>query len=179
MGAVLVALLLQQAPDLFGDDPFDSGPAPNSPDSPPQPRPRQDDGPLVIPPPDGPVPDGVPKGEHAAPLKPPPIARGRDEWRIQLAAERQKLLDDMPKYGVPVAVTAIGGVAFLFGGAFALLGLPAALRGKFEPTFSIGAPMGVIGLGALVFGLIWVRERWLDRDPFWERIHEIETELGW
>ena len=60
MTAVLVALVLAQSTDLFGD-----GDEPSALEPPPVTTPKpQDDTPLVIPPADGEVPAGVPKGER-------------------------------------------------------------------------------------------------------------------
>lgn len=173
MAAALVALLLAQEPDLLGGDepwtPPDTGEAP--------PR-KGDDAPLVIPPPDGPVPDGVPKGEDALPLK-PPAARPKDQHRALLQIERQHLLDGRPSFVVPTVVTALGGLGLVIGAALSLIGLSAALRDDVQPSFVLGTVLGFIGLGGLVFGLIWEREVSLDREPFNERIEEIEQELGW
>ena len=170
MAAALVALLLAQEPDLFGGDP--------PPDSTPLPPKKGEDAPLVIPPADGPVPDGVPKGEDAPPLK-PPVARPKDQHRALLQIERQHLLDDRPSYVVPTLVTTAGGLALVIGAALSLIGLAAALADDVQPTFVVGTVLGFVGLGGLVFGLIWEREVSLDREPFNARIEEIDQELGW
>ena len=170
MGAVLVALLLAQEPDLFGDE----EPAP-VPESPP---PRQPDTPLVIPPADGPVPDGVPKAEEPAPLK-PHVPRPKDEERAALQAERQHLLDTRPSFTVPTVVTTLGGVGFVLGGTVALVGLDQAVRSRVDVSFALGAALGFVGLAAFVFGLVWERETALAREAFDERIDVIDQELNW
>lgn len=173
MTAVLVALLLAQEPDPFGGD------EPSTPtDATPLPPKKGEDAPLVIPPPDGPVPDGVPKGEDAPPWK-PPVARPKDQHRALLQIERQQLLDGRPSYLVPTMVTTLGGLGLVIGAALALIGLSAALQDDVKVSFVGGTVLGFAGLGGLVFGLIWEREVSLDREPFNARIEEIEQELGW
>jgi hypothetical protein len=124
------------------------------------------------------VPDGVPKGVDAPPLV-QPKPRPRDEHRHELQVERQRLLDTMPSFVLPTVVTTGGGLALVIGGALGIVGLAGALRDRPDTVFLIGAPLGIIGLAAFVFGLVWERERYLQREPFTERIEEIERELGW
>jgi hypothetical protein len=174
MMAVLVALALAQSTDLFGD-----GDEPPVVEPPPVTTPKpKDDAPLVIPPADGEVPEGVPKGEDPAPLK-PPKPRPLDFERRELALERQRLLDTIPSY-VPPALLATGGALVLIAGiTFLAVGLDGALRGRPGADFWVGAPATLVGLASFVFGFMWGRERSLDREPFEERIEEIEKELGW
>ena len=171
VAAALVALLLAQEHDLFGEE------APPA-DAPPPTRPKHDDAPLVIPPPDGPVPDGVPKGVDAVPLK-APAHRPKDEERALLLVERQHLLDARPGFLVPTTVTTLGGLALVFGVTLTLLGLAAALRNEVQAPFAAGAALGFVGLGGFIFGLVWEREVTLAREPFNERIEAIDQELGW
>lgn len=166
MGAALVALLLTQDFELVPEE---------APETPP---PARDETPLVIPPPDGPVPDGVPKGEDAPPLK-PHVPLPQDEQRRALLVERQHLLDSRPSYVPPIALSVVGGVSTIFGAGLLGMGVPRAIHGQVVETFIIGLPMTLLGLAAFGFGLVWVRERVLDREPYDERIHEIERELFW
>ncbi len=173
MSAVLVALVLAQSTDLLG-----GGDEPPPVEQPPPSKRPKDDAPLVIPPPDGPVPDGVPKGEDAPPLKARP-SLPLDLHRRELVIERQKLIDTMPSYVPPALLVTGGGLALLTGITFLATGLEAALQGHPGPDFIVGASGTLVGLAAFVFGFIWGRERSLDREPFEERIEEIEQELGW
>ncbi|MBL8954926.1 MAG: hypothetical protein JNK82_29385 [Myxococcaceae bacterium] len=175
MTAVLVALVLAQSTDLFGGD----GDAPAVVEPPPVVTPKpKDDAPLVRPPPDGEVPDGVPKGEDPSPLA-PPKPRPMDFERRELALERQRLLDAMPSYVPPALLATGGGLLLIAGVSFLATGLDAALKGQPGPDFWFGAPSTLVGLAAFVFGFMWGRERSLDREPFEARIEEIEKELGW
>jgi hypothetical protein len=85
----------------------------------------------------------------------------------------------MPGYALPTVVTTVGGIALVIGGALGIVGLAGALRDRPDTVFMIGAPLGILGLAAFVFGLVWERERYLQREPFNERIEEIDKELGW
>ncbi len=171
MVAALVALLLTQEPDLFGDP---SAPAEDVPPLPPS-RPEP---PAPIPPPDGPVPDGVPKGEDPPPLK-PHVPRPPDEVRRDLLAERLHLIEGRPSIAVPTVLSTLSGVAMIFGAVLSIVGLPPLLRGDVRATFYIGAPLTFVGLAGFGFGLVWLRERLLEQEPYDDRIEEIEKELGW
>ena len=178
MAAVVVALLLAQdieIPDLFG--PPDEPPAVPA----PTPKPAVPPAPLVIPPADGPVPDGVPTPNVAAPVVRKKAAP--DRTREVLLEERLQLLRELPSFTPPTIATTLGGLALIIGGTLTAVGATYAFSDraadKDKALFYLGAPLGVLGLAGLVFGLIWERERWLNREPYVDRIDAIERELGW
>jgi len=176
VSALLVALVLSQSTDLFGgesDEP--PPPEPVKPGTTPGTKPVA---PLMIPAPDGPVPDGVPKGEDPPPLV-PPKPRLPDLERKALTLERQRLLDTMPSFVAPALLGTGGGLVLLAGIPLFATGLEAAFKGRVQPDFVAGVSMTLVGLAAFVFGFMWGHERSLDREPFEDRIEEIEKELGW
>jgi hypothetical protein len=174
MVAALVALVLaQDLPDLFGPPPDPRAPAPL-----PLPS-KKRDAPLVIPPADGPVPEGVPTPAPEV-EKPAFVRRPHDDTRERLMDERLHLLDARPTLTAPTVMMTGGAIGMIIGAVVTLVLVASpAFRSPDQTPLYVTSCFDLLAVGAFGFGIVWLRESWLIRDLYGERIEALDQELGW